>query len=329
VSSSMTAYGEPSQSQKALAAVPESREVAEIQAAMTIAQRFPRDVETCKAKILKECERVELAEVAEYEYPRGGTEISGASIRLAEVLAINWKNLKCDTRELDNTGGKSVVETRAWDLENNVQSSKSFTVSHRRSTRSGGYDLTDPRDIYETVANNASRRLRACILAVIPGDVIQAARAKCEDTLSKSILNLPEAIDNAVRAFERFGITPEMIEKTLGRSLQAATKRNVIRLRRIYASLIDGIGKPEQFFDMSKISPQVREEIQRNHNDYLRERLSKRSGSKPAVAHQQQPEDNYDAEPPHEEPPAEQPTKRPSLDRAEKDRKSDDLRNRI
>ncbi|MBQ7110481.1 MAG: hypothetical protein IJO06_04585 [Thermoguttaceae bacterium] len=36
------------------------------------------------------CQRPGLASVAVYVYPRGGSKISGPSIRLAEEIARNW-----------------------------------------------------------------------------------------------------------------------------------------------------------------------------------------------------------------------------------------------
>ncbi|HMD52950.1 MAG TPA: hypothetical protein VKJ65_00160, partial [Phycisphaerae bacterium] len=48
-----------------------ARATQEIQAALVIAQRFPRDEIRAKARILEACKRKELAENAEYEYSRG------------------------------------------------------------------------------------------------------------------------------------------------------------------------------------------------------------------------------------------------------------------
>ncbi|MDT1904179.1 hypothetical protein FPK34_26285, partial [Acinetobacter baumannii] len=76
---------------------------------------------------------------------------------------------------LSSENGESTVEAFAWDVETNTRQTKVFQVPHIRYTRNGSKKLTDPRDIYELVANNGARRLRACILGVIPGDVIDDA----------------------------------------------------------------------------------------------------------------------------------------------------------
>lgn len=43
--------------------------------------------------------------------------------------------------------------------------SRQFELKHWRTTKNGGYKLTDDRDIYELEANMASRRIRAWHLA--------------------------------------------------------------------------------------------------------------------------------------------------------------------
>lgn len=279
---------------------------------MLVAQRFPRIVEDCKADILKECERPDLAAMAEYEYPKGGSEISGPSIRLAEMMANNWRNMTYELRELDNSGGKSVVLARAWDLQKNVQSRREFTVSHKRFTRNGSYDLTDQREIYELVANYGQRRVRACILQVIPGDVVEAARKKCDQVLMARIVNVQDALNGAIEEFGRFGIDEKMIAETLGRGLDSVTPRNIMRLRRIYASLIDGIGRPENFFKMEKVSPAQRDEIASKHSEMLRNRITgKGIKGKAQEPNKEQASEQEKQQPPKEEakPSKSKPTK--------------------
>lgn len=49
--------------------------------------------------------------------------------------------------------------------------------------------LTDSRDIYEATANFGARRMRACILGVIPGDVVDMAVNECKETQKKAMEN--------------------------------------------------------------------------------------------------------------------------------------------
>ncbi|WP_315120947.1 hypothetical protein [uncultured Clostridium sp.] len=231
-----------------------SRQAQEVQAAMVIAKKFPRDEIEAFNKILRACQRKSLAEQSMYEYPRGGTKVTGPSIRLAEALAQNWGNLDYGIIELEQKNGESQVMAYAWDLETNTRQTKIFNVPHIRSTRQGNKTLTDPRDIYEMVANQGARRLRACILGVIPGDVIDSAIEQCEVTLkSNNTEPLIDRVRKMVKAFEdKFSVTKEMIEEFLGCSSEAFSENDFIRLRKVYGSLKDGMANREDYF---KIKP--------------------------------------------------------------------------
>lgn len=238
----------------AMADVAAQREVAEVQGAIILAKKFPRDQIQATDRILTACQRPTLAEQALYSYARGGTEITGPSIRLAEAVAQNWGNLQWGIRELEQRNGESTVEAYAWDLENNTRQSKVFQVPHKRHTKKGTYDLSDPRDVYELVANQGARRLRSCILGVIPGDVIEAAVTQCEQTLKAKADITPAATAKMVEAFGAYGVTKEQIEKRLQRRLDSITPAQVISLRKVYNSLKDGMSTPSDWFETEQSS---------------------------------------------------------------------------
>jgi len=226
------------------------REVAEAQGAMLLAQRFPRDEALARDRILIACQRPGLAEGSMYTYARGGTNITGPSIRLAECLAQNWGNLTFGIREIEQRPGQSTMEAFAWDLERNVRQVKQFQVRHTRHTRQGSYALDDPRDIYEMVANQGARRLRACILGLIPGDIVEDAVAECEKTLTAQADMSPEGVKKMLATFEKVGVTKEQIEARLQRKLDAITPAQMIGLHKIYTSIKDGMSVPAEWFDI-------------------------------------------------------------------------------
>lgn len=238
-------------------AIQQSREVAEIQAAMTIAKRFPRDPIAAMDRIINACTRPSLAEGALYSYQRGGQEVTGPSIRLAEALAQSWGNIQFGIRELEQNDKESTVEAFAFDLETNTRQVKVFQVPHMRHSKRGVTKLTDPRDIYEIVANQGARRMRACILGVIPGDVTEAAKNQCEVTLHAHSEATPETIKKMVEAFGKFGVTQDQIQKKLGKRVDAINSANIVQLKKIYQSLKDGMSKPEDQFDTTKAEADV------------------------------------------------------------------------
>lgn len=247
-------YGQQSQGIKSTTTeMMVSRQAQEVQAAMVIAKKFPRDEVEAFNRIMRACQRKSLAEQSMYEYPRGGTKITGPSIRLAEALAQNWGNIDFGIMELEQKNKESTVMAYAWDLETNTRQTKIFQVPHTRYSRKKGNEkLTDPRDIYEMVANNGARRLRACILGVIPGDVIDKAIEQCNLTLKSGNQEpLIDRVRKMVGAFEKeFSVTKEMLEKYIGCSSEAFSENDFIRLRKVYRSLKDGMAKREDYFEI-------------------------------------------------------------------------------
>lgn len=233
----------------AVAQTDQQRAIAEVQAAMVIARSNPRDPVAAMDRILNACTRPTLADAAVYQYAKGGSNVSGPSIRLAEAMAQQWGNIKISVRELDQSNGVSTVQAIAWDLETGYQCDKVFQVPHLRYTRNGSKRLEDPRDIYELVANQGSRRLRACILAVIPGDVTEAAVMQCEVTMKARADTTPEAMAKMVDAFKQFGVSREQLEKRIQRRIDAIQPAQVVALKKIYASLRDGMSATADWFD--------------------------------------------------------------------------------
>ena len=233
------------------------REASEIQAMVFMAKQFPRNQIQAADRILNACTRQTLADSAVYSYPRGGQNVEGPSIRLAEVLAQNWGNLDFGIRELSQENGVSTVEAYAWDLETNVRQAKVFQVAHKRMAKGGTKTLTDPRDIYEIVANQGSRRLRACILSIIPGDIVEAALAQCSITQAASVGATPEEIKETIRKLTatmgKFGITAENIQDRYQCRLEAIRPAQIVELRKIYTSLKDGMSKPSDWFAIQEV----------------------------------------------------------------------------
>lgn len=260
-----------------------SRQAQEVQAAMVVAKKFPRNEVESYNRIIRACQRKSLAEQAMYEYPRGGTKVTGPSIRLAEAMAQNWGNLDYGLIELDQKAGESQVMAYAWDLETNTRQTIVFSVPHIRATKKGNVPLTDPRDIYEMVANQGARRMRSCILRVIPGDVIESAVAQCNKTLmDEGGAPLIDLVRDAAKTFqEEYGIPLEAIGKYIGCKHEAFRMKDLIRLKKVFRSLKDGMAKREDYFDLGLESKdeEVSDPFQKAEAD-KNEKKKERSSSK-------------------------------------------------
>lgn len=233
--------------------VEQARAIQEVQASLIIAKRFPRDETAAYNSIMKSCERFSLAEQSMYSFPRGRETVSGPSIRLAEVLAMNWENLDYGWEEQERITGKSKCMAYCWDKQRNNKKVIKFEVEHFVEVGQKGAKtkkrLTDPRDIYELCANHAARRMRACILANIPGDITEAAVKACKVTLSKGNgATLEDRIRDVVNRFSKIGVNQEMLEERLGHKVSLMTGDEISELVPIYKSIIDKQAKRSDFF---------------------------------------------------------------------------------
>ena len=229
------------------------RAIAEIQASAIMAMHNPRNPQVAVDRILTECQRPSLAEVAIYSFPRGGQNVTGPSIRLAEVIKRHWQHIRSGWRCLERSKGRSLIEAYAYDVQNNVGENRTFEVRHIRDTKQGAKPLTDERDIYELEANQASRRVRACILALIDGDVIEAALDQCTRTLEAKADTSPEGIKRMLDAFKPFKVNQKMIEARLGRNLSSITPAQMVSLKNILNGMKDGMSTLEHWFDKNLV----------------------------------------------------------------------------
>ncbi len=253
---------------------------AEAQASIFLAKQFPRDVYLAEDRIKKNCQRSGVAESAIYSLPRGkdknGKEINvtGASIRLAELIVRELGNIQYGIRELDQGEDWTKVEVFAWDLETNFKAARTFTVKHYRYYKEGGNKkLTSSTDIYEMIYGIAARRLRGCLLEVIPSDILEIALNQCEETrkinAEKNKEKFNEIIDKLVNSFSNYGVSKALLDKYLGHKIEDLSTKELDNLRGIFAAIRDGNNKVEDYFEKeetntTKLNNKLKEELKEN-----------------------------------------------------------------
>jgi len=261
----------------------------EVEGAMIVAKRFPRDEYVCADRIKKAMSRPRLAEKAEYEFPRGGSKVSGASVHALRAVKAAWGNIQSGWVEIERKLGQSTVIAYAMDLETNARAEITFQVRHMRDTKQGPKPLTDERDIYEMVANVAARRERKCLQDIIPADIVDDAVDAARATLrGQSKEPIADRIKKMVGAFSEYGVTIPAIERRLGHKLDAISENKLAELRRVFTSLHDGVGKPEDFFDLAEPKQADPEDAGKTKAERTAESLK---GSKKPKAESKVPED--------------------------------------
>ncbi|MFI7072084.1 hypothetical protein [Micromonospora sediminicola] len=225
-------------------AVEQSRAVAEVQAAVVVAQQCPRSITAAQAAMRESCAQKGLAERAFFRFPRAGQTVSGPSVHLARELARCWGNVQYGVEELrrDDAGGYSEMQAWAWDVQTNTRSRSVFVVPHKRDTQKGVKDLVDMRDIYENNANNGARRLREAIFSILPPWFVEDAKDRCSATLRDGGGKpLAARVADAIKLFgDQYGVTADQLEQKLGRRSDQWTEHDVAQLTVTYRSLQRG-----------------------------------------------------------------------------------------
>lgn len=229
----------------------ESRAIAEVKAQVFMARQYPRDPIQAVDRILLECDRQTLAEKAIYSFPRGDSTVSGASIHLARAIIRAWGNAMSGVVEVDRDEKSSSMLAYAWDMETNTMRRAEFKVPHSRDTKNGKKPLKDDRDIYEMTANMGARRERSCILALIPGDVVDAAVERCEKTLVAKVGDMEEFKRKLLEKYAKINVTKGLIEKRLRHKIETLQPSEAIQLKNIYNAIYEGQADPADYFDMA------------------------------------------------------------------------------
>ena len=228
--------------------IEQSRAVAEVAAAVRVAQDNPRDESRAYADMQRACQSLALASRAFYSVPNRG---NGPSVHLARSLARIYRNLDYGVRELarDDVAGTSEIQAFAWDQENNVRSTRTFIVPHVRMVKKQRSALTDVSDIYLNNQNIGARAVRECIFTVLPAEFVDDAQALCRDTLNNGGgVPLPKRITDMLGAFEAQGVVVDQLEEKIGRPRGKWTAQDVADMGILFGSMQNGeIGKDEAF----------------------------------------------------------------------------------
>jgi hypothetical protein len=234
-------------------AVEQARAVAEVAAAVQVAQQMPRDMDRAWEEMKAACARKGLADRAFYSVPnRGGSK---PSVHLARELARIWGNLDYGVHELsrDDARGMSEVRCYAWDQQTNVRSSRTLQVPHQRMVKVDGQPVRKPLidlgDVYLNNQNIGARAVRESIFTVLPADFVAEAQDICRATIQKGDGKpLSERIANMIGTFKELGVTVARIEQRVGRKRGQWTAADVAELGVVYGSIQRGEANVDEEF---------------------------------------------------------------------------------
>lgn len=241
-----------------------SRAVQEVQGMIISAKKFPRDEFASYNRIMKSCDRLTLASQSVYKLPIGGKTQEGPSIRLAETLATSWGNLSFGIQEFSRVNGKSSCQAYCHDYETNTRAEINFEVEHFIEIGKNGSPkskkfLTDPVEIDRLIANRGARKLRNCILNIIPSDIVEDALKKCKQTVAKGGgLPIEDRIKTMVLAFDSIQVNTQMLEEYLKHPLANTSGEEIADLQAIYKAIIDKQSKRSDYFNVGEDSNETK-----------------------------------------------------------------------
>lgn len=218
----------------------------EIQGAIIVARRFPRNEEAAFEKLMRSCRRTSFAEEASYSFPRGGASVEGPSVNLAREAARVWGNIRYGLEVVLDTAEERHIRGWAWDLETNtkVAAEDFFAKLIQRKQKGGGavqWVKPDERDLRELTFRRGAILVRNCLLQLMPRDLIEDARAQSRATLAKDAAQDPDSARKAVlRAFSEINVSAEQLQGYLGHPVGQSTPEEIAELRAIFQSIRDG-----------------------------------------------------------------------------------------
>lgn len=223
----------------------------EVQAAVILAKRFPRNEDEAYAAIIKACSRPSFAGDVEYNFPRGKKQdaqgnwvnniISGPSVYLAREFARVWGNIRHGCDIVADTEGERTIRAFGWDIQTNVKVTSDVTFKKLIFRKQGGWQTPDERDLRELTNKQAAIAKRNCLLELLPSDMVEDACAQARQTLQDRAAQDPDGErKKVVTAFSKLNVTVEMLEQYLGHPLAQSSPAEIADLRSVYKSIADG-----------------------------------------------------------------------------------------
>jgi hypothetical protein len=225
---------------------------AEIDIQIKTARTYPRPaLSKIKERVLSDATLDEdSAASCFYKLPRGGGMIDGPSVRLAEIVAGRYGNLRVATRVTETvTIGDNphvVVQVGIHDLENNL----AITVEKRRritgKKSKGG--KPDEDDINLATNACASIAFRDGVFRIVPASIVNPAFEACKKVAAGNASSLSEKRLKLLARLAQMGVSQDRVLNSLKvKKVEDITLEHVEDLQGRGTALKDG-GTVEEVF---------------------------------------------------------------------------------
>ena len=191
---------------------------AEVDIQISTAKRYPRSITTflSRAKSIIASDP-EIAAKCEYAKPGKDREgkpclFRGPSVRLAEIVACTYQNLRVVTRVTNDDGKTITIQASVMDLENNYgfQFEHPVPVTYRNGGRFPDFLVALHIRIGTSIAK------RNAIFNVVPGTLVSALLEESKRVAIGDGKVLPDQVEKALTYFSKQGIKPADVFALLG-----------------------------------------------------------------------------------------------------------------
>lgn len=228
----------------------EAQERAAIDIQIATAKRYPRTMSMVREKVL-ELATIDQSTAAEcwYSLPREGKVISGPGVRLAEIVASSYGNLRTATRVVAIDEKHVTAQGVCHDLETN--NAVSVEVK-RRITNKYGKRYGD--DMVMVTANAACAiALRNAVFKVVPGALLHDVFQKVKQVGMGDERTLAETREAIFAYFKGLGIDEKRVLGTVSkRAREDVTLEDAATLRGLATAIKEGTTTVEESFPKPK-----------------------------------------------------------------------------
>lgn len=223
---------------------------AEVDIQIATAKQYPRDL----SRVLNQIKTyatidMETAEDCFYALRRGkGNDqqvIEGVSVRLAEIIASAWGNIRVQTRIIGNDGRKITAMAICHDLESNE--AVSITVDRKITDRNG---KTYSEDLQVLTGNAASAiAFRNAVLKVVPKAVTKKVINEIKDVAMGKAIPLEDRRLRMIEYFTKIGVTQSELLTYCGvSSIEQIDTGLVFELRGLANAIKEGTTSVKETF---------------------------------------------------------------------------------
>lgn len=243
---------------------------AQVDTQVTTAKSYPRDARDSIEKSLQHATfSQEIAQSCIYSLPVGASTIDGPSIRLAEIIAYNWGNVRISARIVEINESAVIVEGICWDLEK----SGIYEVPVRRSIQKDRKTGKTNEFMINNAVNAAiSIAIRNAIFRAIPKVYVEKIYNECKRVAIGEIKNISKQRDSLICWFEKAGVPRARILAYYGlNELNQITEEHMIEMFGAKNALQDRTVDVTQLFNSNAIEDNSTDKDKLNRlNDKLK-----------------------------------------------------------